>query len=83
MRSCIVTFRSITYAQRAQEVLLSAGVSANLGRTPRNLEQKGCGYSLRISREQSRFALETLSQNLIPYGKLYCRNENGVMEVHL
>ena len=45
MKEYFVTFRSITFAQRGQNVLRSAGVPVQLQRTPRWMEEKGCGYS--------------------------------------
>ena len=49
MKEYFVTFRSITFAQRGQQVMQDAGISAQLQRTPRWMEEKGCGYSLRLS----------------------------------
>lgn len=43
MKEYFVTFRSITFAQRGQNVLRSAGVPVQLQRTPRWMEEKGCG----------------------------------------
>lgn len=80
MRVCFITFRSITYAQRAQELLRRSGMGTSLGRTPRSLEQKGCGYSLRVPFTASQRALSLLRQNNVPFGRLYCQNENGELE---
>ena len=44
MKKCIITFRSVTPAQRAEEVLRRAGVECSIQRTPKWMEEKGCGY---------------------------------------
>ena len=43
MKEYFVTFRSITFAQRGQQVMQDAGISAQLQRTPRWMEEKGRG----------------------------------------
>ena len=48
MNDYLITFRSITPAQRARDLLFHQGISAGLQRTPRALAQRGCGYSLRV-----------------------------------
>ena len=40
MKEYFVTFRSITFAQRGQAVLRSAGIPVQLQRTPRWMEEK-------------------------------------------
>ena len=44
----LITFRSVTYAQRGERVLNRAGERARVQRTPRWMEEQGCGYSLRL-----------------------------------
>ena len=48
MKNCIITFRSVTPAQRAEDYLHRAGVDCTLQRTPKWMEEKGCGYSIRF-----------------------------------
>ena len=48
MRNCIITFRSVTPAQRAEVVLRRAGVECTIQRTPTWMEEKGCGYRLQL-----------------------------------
>lgn len=43
-----VNYKSVTKAQRAQRELEKRGVQAALVRTPKALQEGGCGYSLRI-----------------------------------
>ena len=51
MKQYMITFRSITFAQRGERSLGKRGISCTVGRTPKWMEQQGCGYSLRIKTE--------------------------------
>jgi len=72
MEKCIITFRSVTPAQRAEQLLRRAGVHCGLHRTPRHLAQQGCGYSLRIQSHRLQQALHVLQEHQVPYQKVYC-----------
>ena len=80
MKEYFVTFRSITFAQRGQNVLRSAGVPVQLQRTPRWMEEKGCGYSLRVRRAQFRTAQEILLQSGASFQKVYTQMPDGNWE---
>ncbi len=66
-----ITFRSITPAQRALQVLRSGGVEAGLQRTPRRMGQQGCGYCLRLRSSDRLWALGLLEQAAIRYQNVY------------
>ena len=77
-----ITFRSVTYAQRGERALRQTGVFCELQRTPRWMEEKGCGYSLSV--KEVPLALEVLRKQQIPYRKVYHRKgDGGVEEVRL
>jgi len=80
MKSCLITFRSVTPAQRAEALLRKAGFACSLQRTPRRMEEKGCGYSLQLPCQNILAAAEMLTNHEIAYGKLYLRNDNGAVE---
>lgn len=80
MKVCFVTFRSVTFAQRGQEVLRRGGITASLSRTPRWMEEKGCGYSLRVPMGKWAQAKMLLQGNSVPYSKVYCPDQGGNME---
>lgn len=82
MNRDFITFRSITPAQQAQRILRYAGLEAVLSRTPRALEQLGCGYCLRLRPENTQQALVLLQQAGVPFRKIYSE-ENGHMEERL
>jgi hypothetical protein len=73
-----ITFRSVTYAQRGERVLRQAGITCQLQRTPRWMEERGCGYSLGVKEIQS--ALDALQLRQVPFRKVYRRNADGTME---
>ena len=44
----IISVRSITGAQRGQQLLARAGIRSSVVRTPAQFSDSGCGYSLQI-----------------------------------
>ena len=83
MDSCMITFRSVTPAQRGETVLRREGIRATVQRTPRSLAEQGCGYSLRMNVSQLQMAVEILRQKGIPYRKTYRMREGNPVEVEL
>ena len=80
MRNCMITFRSVTPAQRAEEALRRAGVECVLQRTPKWMEEKGCGYSVKLSCQDVMVAAALLRQGGIPFRKVYAIGDNGSPE---
>ena len=84
MYDCMITFRSVMPAQRAEGVLHGQKISATVQRTPKWMETQGCGYSLRLPCAQLPRAVELLQQNHIHYRKLYRYTDGGRLEeMHL
>ena len=75
-----ITFRSVTPAQRGEGLLRKQGIRCNLQRTPRWMEEKGCGYCLRLQSERIHDAVQTLRSAQVPYRKIYLQEENGNVE---
>ena len=75
-----ITFRSVTYAQRGERVLRQAGITCQLQRTPRWMEERGCGYSLRLRCRDLQQALELLRRQGIAFQKVYQLTEDGGVE---
>lgn len=73
----LITFRSITFAQKGEQILRRGGVDCTLQRTPRELSQRGCGYCLRIRPRDGLAAVELLRRERQPYSKLYAITESG------
>lgn len=80
MRVCLITFRSVTPAQRAEGILRKADYTCILQRTPKWMEEQGCGYSLRLRQFDLQEAVELLRSHGIPYRKTYLQRESGTLE---
>lgn len=83
MKQCYVTFRSITQAQRGREILEKDGISVELLRTPRNLQEKGCGYHLSVPESCLARALLLLRGGQAAYSRVYCKKADGIVEERL
>lgn len=80
MQWSIITFRSVTPAQRAQSILQREGFSCRIQRTPRYLESQGCGYGLRMPYSTTADAVEYLRSSGINYRKVYLQTDDGKLE---
>jgi beta-phosphoglucomutase-like phosphatase (HAD superfamily) len=58
--------------------LRQAGITCQLQRTPRWMEERGCGYSLGV--KEIHGALDALQLRQVPFRKVYRRNGDGTME---
>ena len=81
MDFCIITFRSVTPAQRGEGILRKEGIRCWVQRTPRTLADQGCGYSIRVHCTQLHRAVELLRQKGIAYRKAYRLGEENPEEV--
>lgn len=80
MRYYFITFRSVTYAQRGEQILSRAGIRCALMRTPKWMEAQGCGYSLRIRTDDVGSAVAVLRENKALMRKVYVQREDGALE---
>ena len=72
-----ITFRSVTLAQRGERVLGEEGMRAALTRTPRWMEEKGCGYCLRLRCYDVGPWTEVLRRRGVPFRRAYIRQSDG------
>lgn len=79
-RLWLITFRSVTYAQRGERALKKNAIACQLQRTPKHLSERGCGYCLRLEGMDIPSAIEILRKEQIAYGKLYEVGDDGKME---
>ena len=79
MKTYFITFRSITYAQRGEKLLTLHGYRCQLRRTPRWMEEKGCGYCLQLTLGDIRPPVQLLRSGETPWRKVYVQKENGTM----
>ena len=80
MRFYFITFRSVTFAQRAEKVLSQRGIRVNLMRTPRWMEEQGCGYALKLWSGDILPVMKLLRENRLQLKKVYVQLEDGEME---
>ena len=80
MRVYFITVRSVTFGQRAERELRKGGFGCTLQRTPRWMEEQGCGYALRIWTDNIRPAVNLLRQERILMKRLYIQGNNGQLE---
>ena len=73
-----ITFRSVTLAQRGERVLKKRGVFCQLQRTPRWMEEQGCGYCLRVRALED--AVHLLEETKVPFRRIYRQKEDGTVE---
>lgn len=80
MKFYYITFRSVTFAQRAERLLDGSGFHCSLQRTPRWMEEQGCGYALRIWTGDIQPAIRLLRQERILMKRLYIQGSDGQLE---
>ena len=80
MKFYFITFRSVTYAQRGERVLQQEGIRCTLLRTPKWMEERGCGYCLRLWARDVEPALQALRKKQVPLRKVYVQGAEGQLE---
>ena len=75
-----ITFRSVTFAQRTEKLLNQRGHHVSLMRTPRWMEEQGCGYALKLRSHDIVPVVKLLRESKIPLRKVYIQQEDGRME---
>ena len=80
MKVYYITFRSVTTAQRGEQILHNAGARPVLLRTPKWMESQGCGYSLRIRTDALLPVVALLREKAVPFRKVYLQNPEGALE---
>ena len=84
MRIYFITVRSVTYGQRAESVLRKGSIPCSLQRTPKWMEEQGCGYCLRLRTEDITPAVRLLRSAQVPFRRVYVQQADGeVVEVRL
>ena len=80
MKFYYVTFRSVTHGQRGEQLLKSQGIRCHLLRTPKWMESKGCGYSLRIWTNDIAESLGILRRENVAMQRVYIQTQDGTLE---
>ena len=84
MKQYLITFRSVTYAQRGER---SLGKRNNhrcvLQRTPKWMEQQGCGYGLTLRGANIYRAVDVLRQDGLSWRRVYVLENGKYQEIAL
>ena len=80
MKVYYITFRSVTVAQRGEQLLQKAGMRPALLRTPKWMENQGCGYSLRIRTSDLLPVIAMIREKGIDFRRVYVQNPEGILE---
>ena len=80
MKFYYITFRSVTYAQRGEKVLNQGGIRCTLLRTPKWMEEQGCGYCLRLRTDDILSAVRLLRAAQVPFRRVYGQLPDGEVE---
>ena len=80
MRYYYITFRSVTYAQRGERILAGKGIRCSVQRTPKWMEEQGCGYGLRVWTGEIRRTVGYLREAQLPLRKVYVPGKDGKLE---
>ncbi len=80
MKYCLITFRSVTPAQRGELLLQRSGLSCSLQRTPKWMAQRGCGYCLRVRYTDAPRCVQLFRENDVAFQKVYLQLNAGAAE---
>ena len=80
MKFYYITFRSVTFAQRGEKLLQKGAFHCTLQRTPRWMEEQGCGYALRVWTKDILPAVNLLQRNQLPLRRVYLQQGDGQLE---
>ena len=76
MTQYLITFRSLTHAQRSARLLERSGLTATVVKAPQGLSDKGCAYAVTL-RSRMEEALELLRGSGMRIGRVFRRGPDG------
>lgn len=77
----LLTFRSLTYAQRAARVLERAGVTGTVSRVPKAAATRGCAYCVIVAARHRDWAVNILTGAGLGPERVILRHPDGTLEV--
>lgn len=78
-RSCLILFRSLTYAQRGRLLLERAGITATVRKAPAAVTDRGCAYGLKLRTDRLSQALNTLKTAGADHGRVFAYQPDGTL----
>lgn len=76
----LITFRSVTFGQKAERALKSAGIPCTLRKTPKSISARGCGYCIQLRPNSGPSALQLLQSKQIGHTGIYLMRSDGNVE---
>ncbi len=76
----LLSFRSLTFAQRAARVLERAGITGTVSRVPKAASTKGCAYCVIVAARHKERALAILTGAGITPERVLLRRPDGTLE---
>ncbi len=76
----LLTFRSLTYAQRASRVLERAGITGTVSRVPKAAAVKGCAYCVTVPARHREWAMTILTGAGLRPERVLLRHPDGTLE---
>ena len=75
-----ITFRSVTHAQRGERMLSRQNLRVSLMRTPRWMEEQGCGYAVKVWTNDIAAVVHLLREGKVQLRRVYSPRQDGGME---
>ena len=76
----LLTFRSLTYAQRAARVLERAGITGTVSRVPKAASTRGCAYCVIVPARYMDWAVSILKAAGLEPERVLLRHPDGTLE---
>lgn len=76
----LLTFRSLTYAQRAERILERVGVAGTVSRVPKAAATRGCAYCVVVPARHRDRSLEVLAAAGLSPERVLLRRADGSLE---
>jgi len=73
----LIVCRSLTYAQRTASALERAGISTQILRSPKVIDQEGCSHSVKVSERNLADALTILARVELSPKRVYIMASDG------
>lgn len=77
MSGCMIVCRSVTYAQRARQLLEKHGISAVVVRPNLEMMENSCGFAVKISEGYLAEALDLLKKSCFEISRVLFVEPNG------
>lgn len=73
----LIVCRSLTFAQRTAAALERAGIAAHILRTPSQISERGCSYSVKLSQKNLGHALVVLRRMDLTPSQIFITEPDG------